>query len=245
MRFLFFDFFIERCHRVARIENIIDDEDMIRDTLEAYFESLGWTVFGAHSGEDALEILAAQAPDAAIVDIMLPGMDGLTLVEKVRHDSSRHTPIIFLSARREVDDRVRGLQVGGDDYLVKPFAFSELVARLQALIRRTAGVREPVRLTHGDLELDVARRRLTRAGQSIELQPREFALLQYLLYNPGRVVSKTMIMEHVWDYNFDPETNVVETCVCRLRNKLNEGFSEKREYIRTIRGVGYVLSPLD
>ena len=224
---------------------LVEDDRKIASFVAKGLRQAGFTVDPVGNGEEGYTHLTTQAYDAAIVDIMLPGMDGLTLVEKVRHDSSRHTPIIFLSARREVDDRVRGLQVGGDDYMVKPFAFSELVARLQALIRRTAGVREPVRLTHGDLELDVARRRLTRAGQSIELQPREFALLQYLLYNPGRVVSKTMIMEHVWDYNFDPETNVVETCVCRLRNKLNEGFSEKREYIRTIRGVGYVLSPLD
>ena len=222
---------------------LVDDDRKIASFVAKGLKQAGFTVDHVANGEEGYTHLTTQAYDAAIVDIMLPGMDGLTLVEKVRRDSSRHTPIMFLSARREVDDRVRGLQVGGDDYLVKPFAFSELVARLQALVRRAAGVREPARLTHGDLELDVARRRLSRAGRPIELQPREFALLQYLLYHPGRVISKTMIMEHVWDYNFDPETNVVETCVCRLRIKLNEGFTEKREYIRTLRGVGYVLAP--
>ena len=224
---------------------LVDDDRKIASFVTKGLRQAGYTVEHVGNGDDGYTLLTTQTYDAAIVDIMLPGMDGLTLVEKVRRDSSQHPPIIFLSARREVDDRVRGLQVGGDDYLVKPFAFSELVARLQALIRRTTGVRDPVHLAHGDLVLDVARRRLTRAGQTVELQPREFALLQYLLYNPGRVISKTMIMEHVWDYNFDPETNVVETCVCRLRNKLNEGFPEKREYIRTIRGAGYVLSPLE
>ncbi len=222
---------------------LVEDDRKIASFVAKGLRQAGYTVDPVDTGEDGYTHLSTQTYDAAIVDIMLPGMDGLTLVEKVRRDFPRHIPIIFLSARREVDDRVRGLQVGGDDYLVKPFAFSELVARLQALIRRTAGVREPTRLGHGDLELDVARRRLTRAGQVVELQPREFALLQYLFYHPGRVLSKTMIMEHVWDYNFDPETNVVETCVCRLRNKLNEGFPKKREYIRTLRGVGYVLAP--
>lgn len=224
---------------------LVEDDRKIASFVAKGLRQEGYAVDAVGTGEDGYSHLTTQTYDAAIVDIMLPGMDGLTLVEKVRRDGSRRTPIIFLSARREVDDRVRGLQVGGDDYLVKPFAFSELVARLQALLRRTSDARAPTRLSLGDLELDVARRRLTRAGRIVELQPREFALLQYLLYNPGRVVSKTMIMEHVWDYNFDPETNVVETCVCRLRNKLNEGFPEKREHIRTIRGVGYVLAPLE
>jgi len=224
---------------------LVEDDRKIALFISKGLRQAGFLVDHVGNGDDGYTHLTTQSYDAAIVDIMLPGMDGLTLVERFRRESNRPIPIMFLSARREVDDRVRGLQVGGDDYLVKPFAFSELVARLQALLRRASGAREPARLVHGDLELDVARRRLTRAGQVVELQPREFALLQYLLYNPSHVVSKTMIMEHVWDYNFDPETNVVETCVCRLRNKLNEGFAEKHEYIRTLRGAGYVLAPID
>jgi len=147
------------------------------------------------------------------------------------------TPIIFLSARRELDDRIRGLGAGGDDYLVKPFAFSELLARLQALVRRATGALEPVRLSAGDLEMDLVKRRVLWRGQEILLQPREFGLQEYLLRNKGRVVSKVMIMEHVWDYGFDPETSLVETTVSRLRGKLMEG----AELIETVRGVGYVL----
>src|SRR5260370_40337707 len=149
---------------------------------------------------------------------MLPKLDGLTLVQKLRKDGVR-VPVIILSAKASVDDRVKGLQAGGDDYLTKPFAFSELLARVQALIRRASNVGEPTRLSAGDLMLDLVKREVIRGGEKIELQPREFALLEYLLRHAGRVVTKTMIMEHIWDYSFDPQTNVVDVLVSRLRNK--------------------------
>jgi two-component system OmpR family response regulator len=176
--------------------------------------------------------------DAAVIDIMLPRLDGLSLIEKMRHKKI-NTPVIILSAKSSVDDRVKGLQTGGDDYLTKPFAFSELLARLQALLRRASGVAEPTRLTVGDLSLNLLTRDVTRGGKRIDLQPLEFSLLEYLMRNAGRVVSRTMIMEHVWDYNFDPQTNVVEARICRLRDRIDREFDEK--LIQTVRGVGYVL----
>ncbi len=147
--------------------------------------------------------------------------------------------MLILSAKASLDDRIKGLQNGGDDYLVKPFAFTELLARLQALIRRANRITEPTTLTVGSLTIDLIRRKVKRSGQNIELQPLEFALLEYLMRNTGRVVSKTMIMEHVWDYNFDPQTNVVEVRICRLRDKIDRGHNDK--LIHTVRGLGYVL----
>lgn len=198
----------------------------------------GYGVDVAADGQSGYELLSGGLYDAAIVDILLPEKDGISLVSAAR-GRRVNTPVIFLSAKREVDDRIRGLQAGGDDYLVKPFAFAELLARLQALIRRATGAAEATQVKVGDLEMDLLKHCVSRAGRPVDLQPREFRLLEYLMRNPGRVLSKTMIMERVWDYDFDPETNVVETCVCRLRGKLNEGFDQK--LIRTIRGVGYVL----
>jgi DNA-binding response OmpR family regulator len=171
---------------------------------------------------------------------MLPFIDGLTLVQSARQTGVT-TPIIFLSAKRELDDRIRGLQAGGDDYLVKPFAFSELQARIQALVRRASGVAEPVKLIAGELEMDLVRRKVTRAGREIQLQPREFTLLEYLLRHRGSVVSKLTLIEHVWDYSFDPQTSVVETTVSRLRTKLQEGADGGVDLIRTVRGVGYAF----
>ncbi|MDA8324868.1 MAG: response regulator transcription factor, partial [Nitrospiraceae bacterium] len=175
---------------------------------------------------------------AAVIDIMLPKLDGWSLIEELRKKKI-NTPVIILSAKRSVDDRVKGLQTGGDDYLTKPFAFSELLARIQALIRRASGESEPTRLTIGPLSMNLLTREVFRADRKIDLQPREFALLEYLIRNSGRVVSKTMIMEHVWDYNFDPQTNVVEARMCRLRDKIDRGFTKK--LIHTIRGVGYSI----
>jgi DNA-binding response OmpR family regulator len=169
---------------------------------------------------------------------MLPGLDGISLIEELRRQKI-NTPVLILSAKRSVDDRVRGLQRGGDDYLTKPFAFSELLARVQALIRRAAGTTEPSRLIVGDLSVDLLKRKVIRAGKNIDLQPREFSLLEYLMRNADRIVSKTMILEHVWDYHFDPQTNVVDVLVCRLRNRVDRDFPEK--LIHTIRGVGYVI----
>ncbi len=169
---------------------------------------------------------------------MLPKLNGLELIEELRQQKI-NTPVLILSAKRTVDDRVRGLQKGGDDYLTKPFAFSELLARVQALIRRASGTAEPTSVTIGDLSLDLLRRKVTRSGKQLDLQPLEFSLLEYLMRHAGRVISKTMIMEHVWNYNFDPETNIVEARICRLRDKIDKEFEKK--LIHTIRGVGYVL----
>jgi len=169
---------------------------------------------------------------------MLPGMDGISLIKKIR-EQKNNTPIIILSARDRVDDRVNGLQAGSDDYLTKPFAFSELLARVQALIRRAGNITDPVNLAYADLSVDIVKRQVKRKDAVIELQPLEFSLLEYLLRNRERVVSKTMIMEHVWDYNFDPMTNVVEARICRLRDKIDKDFDPK--LIHTVRGAGYVL----
>jgi two-component system OmpR family response regulator len=169
---------------------------------------------------------------------MLPGLDGLTLIERIRAGGIK-TPVLFLSARRSVDDRIKGLQTGGDDYLVKPFSFSELVARLQALIRRSAQVSQPSTLSVANLNLDLLARRVWRDDSEISLPAKEFALLEYLLRNPGRIVTKTSILENVYDYSFDPQTNVVDVLVCRLRNKVDKDFSPK--LIHTVRGMGYVL----
>jgi len=178
--------------------------------------------------------------DVAIVDVMLPKRDGLSLIEELRRRGIT-TPVLILSARREIDDRVRGLQTGGDDYLTKPFAFAELLARVQALVRRATRAPEPTTLTVDDLTLDLLTRRVTRAGKTIDLRPREFALLEYLMRNAGRVVSKTMILSHVWEYNFDPQTNIVDVLVSRLREKIDRPFEKK--LLHTVRGVGYVLRP--
>ena len=169
---------------------------------------------------------------------MLPGLDGLALIDELRRRRST-MPVIILSAKRSVDERVRGLQAGGDDYLTKPFSFSELLARIQALIRRANQSPEPTGITVSDLHLDLLARTVTRADKSIDLQPREFSVLEYLARNAGRVVSKTMLIERVWDYNFDPQTNVVESRISRLREKVDKDF--ERPMIHTLRGMGYVL----
>ena len=189
-------------------------------------------------GEAGLYMALNEPYDVAIIDIMLPGLDGLTLIETLRGKKIK-IPVLILSAKRTVDDRVKGLQTGGDDYLTKPFAFSELLARVRALIRRASGISESTSFTVGDLSIDLISRRVTRAGRNIDLQPREFALLEYLMRNAEKIVSKTMIMEHVWDHNFDPQTNVVETRICRLRDKIDRDF--EKTMIQTVRGVGYAI----
>ncbi len=221
---------------------VVEDDEKIASFLVKGLKQNGYAVDWAADGETGLDRLRHGAFDAAVVDIMLPFLDGLSAVQTARR-SGVSTPIIFLSARREVDDRIRGLQAGGDDYLVKPFAFSELLARIQALVRRATGIAEPLRLATGDLEMDLVKRRVARGGREVPLQPREFALLEYLLRHKGQVVSKISLMEHVWDYCFDPETSVVETTVSRLRTKLNESAPGGGELIRTVRGIGYVLGP--
>src|SRR5262249_41070643 len=198
----------------------------------------GFAVDHRTNGEDGLHLALTEPYAAAVIDLMLPRLDGLSLIEELRRRKI-NTPVLILSAKRSVDDRVKGLQTGGDDYLTKPFAFAELLARVQALIRRASGAAEPTRLTVGEVSMDLLTRQVTRAGKPIDLQPREFALLEYLLRNAGRVVSKTMILEHVWDYHFDPQTNVVDVLMHRLRSKVESDCSTK--LIHTLRGVGYVL----
>ncbi len=217
---------------------LVEDDMRIASFVLKGLKEAGFAVDHAADGEVALDMALTAPYDAAVVDIMLPKRDGLSLIEALRRRQV-HTPVIILSAKRSVDDRIQGLQRGGDDYLTKPFAFSELLARVQALIRRASGASEPTRLGVGDLTMNLLTREVTRGGKEIELQPMEFSLLEYLVRNVGRVVSKTMIMEHVWNYDFDPQTNVVEARIYRLREKVDKDFEPK--LIHTLRGVGYVL----
>jgi len=217
---------------------VVEDDKKIASLVVRGMEQAGFAVDHAEDGEDALHLALSEPYDAAIIDVMLPKLDGLTIIERMRQKKIL-TPVIVLSAKRSVDDRVRGLQTGGDDYLVKPFSFSELLARVHALIRRANHEPEPSRLITGELTLNLLTREVTRAGKKIDLQPREFSLLEYLMRNSGRVVSKTMIIEHVWGYSFDPQTNVVDVLVSRLRNKVDRDF--ENQLIHTHRGVGYAL----
>ncbi len=217
---------------------LVEDDAKIASFVAKGLRQAGFAVDRAEDGERGLDLALAAPYDAAVVDIMLPGMDGLALIEALRRRRVA-TPVIILSARRSVDDRVRGLHAGGDDYLTKPFAFSELLARVQALVRRATATTEPTGLVVGDLVPDLLTREVSREDRRLELQPREFSLLEYLMRNVGRPVSKSMILEHVWDMSFDPQTNVVDVLVSRLRNKVDREFSPKM--IHTLRGVGYVL----
>ena len=217
---------------------LVEDDNVIAAFILKGLKEAGFASDHTEDGLEGLHLLLNEQYDAAIIDIMLPRLDGLGLIEKVR-EKKINTPIIVLSAKRSVDDRVKGLQMGGDDYLTKPFSFSELLARLQAIIRRASRITEPTNLQVGSLSLDLLTREVVREGEKIDLQPREFALLEYLMRNGGRVLSKTMILEHIWDYNFDPQTNVVDVLVSRLRSKVDKDFEKKM--IHTIRGVGYVL----
>lgn len=218
---------------------LVEDDNKIASFVELGLRQAGFAVDRVADGNEGLHFALTGHFDAAIIDLMLPGLDGLSLIEQTRKRRV-NIPVIILSAKRSVDDRIKGLQAGGDDYLVKPFAFSELLARVQALLRRASGTTaETVRLTVGDLSMNLLTREVTRGSETLDLQAREFALLEYLMRNSGRVVSKTMIMEHVWDYSFDPQTNVVDVLVCRLRNKVDRNFPQK--LIHTIRGIGYVL----
>lgn len=217
---------------------VVEDDKKIASFVMNGLKQAGFAVDHAGDGEEGVHLAMHESYDAAVIDIMLPKLDGLSLIDEIRRSGVK-TPVLILSARRTVDDRVKGLEAGGDDYLTKPFAFSELLARVQALIRRSSGSTGATYLKTGDLSMDLLTRRVVRAGEDIELQPKEFSLLEYFMRNPGRVVSKTLIMEHIYDYNFDPQTNVVDVLVCRLRNKLDKDFDNKM--IQTIRGVGYVL----
>lgn len=215
---------------------VVEDDAKIASFVVKGLKQEGYAVDHAPDGDTGLALATTTGYDAAVVDIMLPGLDGLSLVKRLRL-TLPHLPVLFLSARSTVEDRVRGLQAGGDDYLTKPFAFAELSARVQALLRRATRSPETTRLTVGDVTLDLVTRIVTVGTESIELQPREFALLAYLMRHPNRPVTKTMILEHVWDYSFDPQTNVVDVLVSRLRSKIDPD----KNRIETVRGVGYVI----
>ena len=217
---------------------VVEDDKKIASFISKGLKEAGFAVDEASDGVDGLHLGSTEPYDAAIVDIMLPGLDGLSLIERLR-EKRIATPVIILSAKRSVDDRVKGLQSGGDDYMTKPFSFSELLARIHALIRRSTRVSEPAKLSAGDLTVDLLTREVKRGDCDISLPTREFALLEYLVRNKGRIISKTSILEHVYDYSFDPQTNVVDVLVCRLRNKIDKDFSDKM--IHTVRGMGYVL----
>jgi two-component system OmpR family response regulator len=215
---------------------VVEDDPKIGSFVVRGLKQAGYAVDHASDGDTGQALAESTDFDAAVVDIMLPGLDGLSLVRRLRA-ARRAVPVLFLSAKSSVDDRVRGLQSGGDDYLTKPFAFSELLARIQALIRRATHSPEATRFSAGDVTLDLVTREVTRGGERVELQPREFSLLAYLLRHAGRPVSKAMILEHVWDYSFDPQTNVVDVVVSRLRAKIDPD----RSRLETVRGVGYIF----
>ncbi|MCL1818818.1 MAG: response regulator transcription factor [Spirochaetaceae bacterium] len=218
---------------------VVEDDEKISGFVAKGLREAGFAVDAVTSGEDGLSYLLGGAYDAAVVDIMLPGMDGLTMISRLR-EKRLATPILILSARRSVDDRVLGFKKGGDDYLTKPFSFAELLVRIQALIRRAGSApASPALLSFHDLTMDPLTREVRRGGERIDLQPREYALLEYFLRHPGQALSKTMILEHIWDYDFDPQTNVVDVLVFRLRNKIEKQGEAK--LLHTLRGVGYVL----
>jgi len=217
---------------------VVEDDKKIASFVVNGLKQNGFAVDHADNGEAGLFQGQTIAYDAAILDLMLPKLDGMSVLRELRAAGRRY-PILILSAKGSVDDRVKGLQLGADDYLTKPFSFSELLARVQALIRRATQTAEPTRLTVGDLSMDLLTRDVRRGDRRIDLQPREFALLEYLMRNANRPVTKTMILEHIFDYSFDPQTNVVDVLVHRLRAKVDE----QKTMIHTIRGVGYVLRP--
>ena len=217
---------------------IIEDDKKTAAFIMKGLEQAGFNTVHAADGKDGLFKMKTGEFDVAVIDIMLPEMDGFTVIQKLR-EAKIKTPVLVLSAKNSVEDKVRGLQAGGDDYLAKPFAFAELLARIQALLRRASNVVEPTTLTVGDLTIDLLSHKVHRAGVRIDIQPQEYVLLEYLMRNAGRIVSKTMIIEHVWEYNFDPQTNIVETRMCRLREKIDKPFEKK--LIHTVRGFGYVM----
>jgi two-component system OmpR family response regulator len=227
-----------------RVLVIEDDKDAAAYMAKGLAES-GHTVEVAHDGKGGLLLAATEGFDALVVDRMLPVLDGLSVVKTLRATGNK-TPVLFLSALGEVDDRVKGLRAGGDDYLVKPYAFSELLARLEALVRRRASESQEGRetvLSYGELTMDLLARRVERSGREIELQPREFKILEVLMRHPGQVMTRTMLLEKVWDYRFDPQTNVIDVHISRLRQKVDRGF--EHPLIHTVRGAGYSLRAPD
>jgi two-component system OmpR family response regulator len=217
---------------------VVEDDSETRAYIERGLRELGHSVSALGDGRDALFSATGEAFDAIILDRMLPGLDGMTLLRSLR-SAGVTAPVLMLTALARVEDRVEGLEAGADDYLVKPFAFTELSARLNALARRPAATAAETSLQAGDVEMNLLKREVRRAGRRIELQPREFALLEELMRNAGRIVTRTMLLERVWNFHFDPRTNIVETHVSRLRSKLNFGFD--RDVIQTVRGAGYMI----
>ena len=218
---------------------IVEDNERVSQFLLKGLAEAGHTVDHAANGRDGIFLAATGPYDAIVMDRMLPGgIDGIAIIETLRRTGNR-TPILILSALGEVDDRIQGLRAGGDDYLVKPFAFGELLARLDALVRRAQETRPETTLVVDDLAMDLLTHKVTRAGRTIALQPREFKLLEYLMRHANQVVTRTMLLENVWDYNFDPQTNVVDVHVSKLRQKIDTG---GRQLLRTVRNAGYRLT---
>ncbi|MCK9174748.1 MAG: response regulator transcription factor [Desulforhopalus sp.] len=217
---------------------LIEDDVKIAAFIERGMKEAGFSVDVCHDGESGRENALSINYDVAVIDLMLPGLDGLSVISQMR-ECHVDSPVIILSAKQSVDDRIRGLQQGGDDYMVKPFSFSELLVRVQALIRRVHKSATPMQLAVGGIEMDLLRHEVLRNGEKVELPKREYALLEHLMRNPGIVISKTSILERVYDYSFDPQTNVVDVLVCRLRNRIDREYEPKM--IHTVRGAGYVL----
>src|SRR4051812_11547766 len=217
---------------------IVEDDRQTSEYIVKGLSEEGHIIDAAYSGPDGLELASTRDYDVLVIDRMLPGLDGLSLVKDLRSNRIE-ARILFLTSLGTIGDRVDGLDAGGDDYLIKPFAFSELSARLNALARRPAATASNTVLKVGDLEMDLIRRRVTRGGEQIGLQPREFRLLEYMMRNSGRLLTRTMLLERVWEFHFDPKTNIVETHVSRLRSKLNTGF--EGNVIQTVRGAGYMV----
>jgi len=218
---------------------LVEDNEQVSQFVRKGLQESGHTVDHAGNGRDGLFLASSETYDAIVLDRMLPGgIDGLGIIEALRKTGNA-TPILILSALAEVDDRIRGLRAGGDDYLTKPFAFGELAARLDALLRRSQGTETQTVLSVGDLRMDLLGRKVTRSGNPVALQPREFKLLEYLMRHAEQVVTRTMLIENVWDYHFDPQTNVIDVHVSRLRQKIDGGFD--RPLLHTVRGIGYRL----
>lgn len=232
---------------------VVDDEPNIRELLAASLRFVGFTVTSAATGAEALAAVAKESPDLVVLDVMLPDMDGFTVVKRLRGNlapnqriganARDHPPVLFLTAKDGVDNKINGLTAGGDDYVTKPFSLEELIARIRAILRRTAGPNDHTTLTVGDLELDSVAHQVLRAGLPVPLSPTEFRLLEYLMTNAGRVLSKPQILNHVWAYDFDGDLSIVETYISYLRRKLDSGANGAPRLIHTIRGIGYVLRP--
>ena len=217
---------------------VVEDDLKTASFVTKGLREAGYVVDHAEDGTQALERALSEAYDVLVIDRMLPGLNGIKVVETIRSEGVE-SPVLFLSALGDVEDRVKGLKAGGDDYLVKPFALSELLARLEALMRRGRGQGEVTQLSVGDLEMDILARKVIRQGQRVYLHPREFKLLEYLMRHAGQVVTRTMLLENVWEYHFDPQTNVIDVHISRLRQKVDKPFD--KTILHTVRGAGYKL----